>query len=281
VKPVSRLCDGNSGAGISVVAIVFAALLLAIAVPTATATPPARSNFAFDWPAIRHAAQAFDPAAVARFEVKVEELMGRPSVLIQPVPEPYVGLPAVDVLFFDALLGLLKPHLDRGEVHKVVGFLQAFNKGRLAYAIESSRNFSGCILLNLTLEISDGVIVRGRPVAANGGEYVLVVWSKPQPPAWCRHHDRYSGYKGGYQRRLTGVWSADANPVKGSDVPQTAVADIQRALAARGGRPGSIDGLMGRKTREAIRQFQKLHGLEPDGVPTTRFLQLLHDSGTK
>lgn len=44
------------------------------------------------------------------------------------------------------------------------------------------------------------------------------------------------------------------------------IRDIQQQLAARGYTPGPIDGIWGRKTAAAVRQFQLKHGLEPDGV---------------
>lgn len=44
------------------------------------------------------------------------------------------------------------------------------------------------------------------------------------------------------------------------------VADLQRALLARGFDPGPVDGQMGAKTRAAIRTFQMKSGLVVDGV---------------
>jgi len=41
--------------------------------------------------------------------------------------------------------------------------------------------------------------------------------------------------------------------------------DIQTALSAAGYDPGVIDGKMGRKTREAIKAFQKANNLNADG----------------
>jgi peptidoglycan hydrolase-like protein with peptidoglycan-binding domain len=40
---------------------------------------------------------------------------------------------------------------------------------------------------------------------------------------------------------------------------------IQQALKGAGYNPGSVDGKMGRQTREAIRAFQKANGLKADG----------------
>ena len=44
------------------------------------------------------------------------------------------------------------------------------------------------------------------------------------------------------------------------------IKDIQQQLAARGYTPGPIDGIWGRQTAAAVRQFQAKHGLEADGI---------------
>ncbi len=44
------------------------------------------------------------------------------------------------------------------------------------------------------------------------------------------------------------------------------VRDIQAALAARGYKPGPIDGIWGRQTASAVRRFQSAIGLEVDGI---------------
>ncbi len=44
------------------------------------------------------------------------------------------------------------------------------------------------------------------------------------------------------------------------------VKEIQQALASAGYEPGPIDGKMGRKTKDAVRKFQKDSGLKSDGV---------------
>ncbi|MBB3020627.1 N-acetyl-anhydromuramyl-L-alanine amidase AmpD [Microvirga lupini] len=44
------------------------------------------------------------------------------------------------------------------------------------------------------------------------------------------------------------------------------VAEIQRALLARGYDPGPIDGDLGPKTRKAVEAFQREHGLKADGI---------------
>ena len=54
---------------------------------------------------------------------------------------------------------------------------------------------------------------------------------------------------------------------------------IQRALAERGYDPGPADGLMGRRTRQAIRKFQQDQGLKIDGTPSASLLAVLNESG--
>lgn len=50
------------------------------------------------------------------------------------------------------------------------------------------------------------------------------------------------------------------------------IAEIQKALAARGHDPGNIDGIWGRRTANAVRAFQEANGLLVDGIagPKTR-----------
>ena len=53
------------------------------------------------------------------------------------------------------------------------------------------------------------------------------------------------------------------------------VRSIQSLLAALGFDPGQIDGLAGRKTRRAIRQFQRSQAVPEDGAPSLALHQLL------
>ena len=48
--------------------------------------------------------------------------------------------------------------------------------------------------------------------------------------------------------------------------------EIQQGLDALGYDPGPADGMAGARTRAAIREFQRLHGLEQDGEPTEPLL---------
>src|SRR5690606_1249500 len=59
---------------------------------------------------------------------------------------------------------------------------------------------------------------------------------------------------------------------------------LQRQLAIYGYRPGIVDGLMGDKTREAVKRLQREHGLPETGWLSGETLQALakpkHYSGT-
>ena len=46
--------------------------------------------------------------------------------------------------------------------------------------------------------------------------------------------------------------------------------EIQRALKNAGFYQGAVDGKMGKATREAVREFQRVHGLKDDGVVDKR-----------
>ncbi|MBI3323404.1 MAG: peptidoglycan-binding protein [Candidatus Omnitrophica bacterium] len=59
---------------------------------------------------------------------------------------------------------------------------------------------------------------------------------------------------------ITGGASADS--LQGG---QARVRDVQVALRAAGFDPGSADGRMGPRTRQAVRDFQVANGLQPDG----------------
>jgi len=50
---------------------------------------------------------------------------------------------------------------------------------------------------------------------------------------------------------------------------------IQEALAAAGFNPGEIDGIWGRRTMRAVREFQSARGLDPDGIVGPRTLAAL------
>ena len=54
---------------------------------------------------------------------------------------------------------------------------------------------------------------------------------------------------------------------------------IQNGLIAKGYEIGEVDGVLGSKTRAAIREFQKSKGLKVDGFPTPKILELLQTGG--
>ncbi|MEX2648578.1 MAG: peptidoglycan-binding protein [Alphaproteobacteria bacterium] len=69
----------------------------------------------------------------------------------------------------------------------------------------------------------------------------------------------------GYQTSSTAdaeVWSQPPS----SALSRIYVVTVQEALVAKGYRPGPIDGIAGRRTREAIRRYQNDHGLPVTGV---------------
>ena len=49
-------------------------------------------------------------------------------------------------------------------------------------------------------------------------------------------------------------------------VPGVSVTDVQKALIRAGYDPGPVDGHVGKKTKSAIKQFQRKHNLSADGI---------------
>ena len=58
----------------------------------------------------------------------------------------------------------------------------------------------------------------------------------------------------------------DAPAVKTAPSLKPTAREIQQALKNAGFYQGSVDGSMGARTREAVKEFQRVHGLTDDGV---------------
>ncbi len=68
-------------------------------------------------------------------------------------------------------------------------------------------------------------------------------------------------------------------PSKEVPLSRADVKDLQRLLTARGFETGGFDGVIGPKTRSAIKAFQKSAHLPPDGFPTMGLLERLRGAG--
>ncbi len=66
------------------------------------------------------------------------------------------------------------------------------------------------------------------------------------------------------------AWPRDERPLSRTERMQ-----FQADLAKLGFDPGTPDGVLGRRTRAMLRQYQKAHGLAADGFPTAALLTLL------
>jgi peptidoglycan hydrolase-like protein with peptidoglycan-binding domain len=56
------------------------------------------------------------------------------------------------------------------------------------------------------------------------------------------------------------------------------IAEMQRDLLRLGYDPGAVDGVIGSKTRKAIRLFQQANGLDPNGLLTTALAEALRSA---
>ncbi len=68
-------------------------------------------------------------------------------------------------------------------------------------------------------------------------------------------------------------------PSREEPLSRSDVKDLQRLLMAKGFAPGGSDGVIGPKTRSAIKAFQKSAHLPPDGFPTMGLLERLRGGG--
>ena len=72
------------------------------------------------------------------------------------------------------------------------------------------------------------------------------------------------------------AWTRDERPLSRTERIQ-----FQTDLARLGFDPGTPDGVLGRRTRAALRQYQKAHGLAVDGFPTAALLTLLDQAAAQ
>jgi len=71
-----------------------------------------------------------------------------------------------------------------------------------------------------------------------------------------------------------GTWSATFDA--GQTIKEKSVTEsVQKALARLGYDPGSIDGVMGPKTTQAITEFERATGMTPTGLINPRLLAVL------
>jgi membrane-bound lytic murein transglycosylase B len=66
------------------------------------------------------------------------------------------------------------------------------------------------------------------------------------------------------------AWPRDERPLSRSERIQ-----FQMNLAKLGFDPGAADGVLGRQSRAALRQYQKANGLPADGFPTSSLLAVM------
>lgn len=84
-------------------------------------------------------------------------------------------------------------------------------------------------------------------------------------------------WKQGSNQPATNQTTAYQAPASGG---KSTVMDIQRALHNLGYNPGPIDGINGPKTQNAIKQYQKDHGLVVDGMPTPALMEHLNQKSS-
>jgi len=77
--------------------------------------------------------------------------------------------------------------------------------------------------------------------------------------------DHYKGLAG-----VQTPWPIDERPLHRAEIKE-----LQTKLNSAGFAIGKVDGLLGRRTKTAIRDFQAANGLVPDGHATPSLLSIL------
>jgi localization factor PodJL len=70
---------------------------------------------------------------------------------------------------------------------------------------------------------------------------------------------------------------ARSTPTSGAPLARGSIAEIQRLLARLDFDPGPADGVIGRKTNQAIAAYQRMAGMPVDGVPSALLLEELRE----
>ena len=78
---------------------------------------------------------------------------------------------------------------------------------------------------------------------------------------------------GGAETSVKAPWPRDDRPLSKDERME-----LQNALAAKGYQPGPVDGIIGARTRKALRSWQKSQGLPADGYPSAQILGRLQGS---
>lgn len=128
--------------------------------------------------------------------------------------------------------------------------------------------------------------VRGEPVPALDMQAALIVPSGQRGPAflvydnfnvimrWNRS-EFFALTVGHLSDRIAGAGGLANPPPEGERIARERIVELQRLLVAEGYDAGAADGLMGSRSRAALRQLQRERGLVADGFVTTELLETL------
>lgn len=103
-------------------------------------------------------------------------------------------------------------------------------------------------------------------------------WNQREDVSYLKGKVEGSGRAGGASL----AYAAPAATIDG-ERSKLSIREIQQALKNAGFDPGSVDGKLGRRTRGAIREFQRAHGLKADGIvgPQTRTMLISYLTGNQ
>lgn len=125
--------------------VAFGAMMFAATV--CTATPPAVIDAWIHPDPVHHAASVFDDVEREWFKQELAKVSGPGLSLMYPPPAPFVGFRSRHELD-RALIGLICPSLQRGDVQKIKTFFETINKEKL---VRGRGNHDGWTLVNYQL----------------------------------------------------------------------------------------------------------------------------------
>ena len=125
--------------------------------------------------------------------------------------------------------------------------------------------FNSLAILSVAWIVTGCATTRPKPAAPDANAQIAAMQSQLQAKDQEIQDLRYQ--LDSHQQALTNNFSSGSSDKKNIlRAAGVTPADLQKALLRAGYDPGPIDGRLGKKTRSAVKAFQKKNGLTADGV---------------
>ena len=130
-----------------------------------------------------------------------------------------------------------------------------------------NRDFSKMVTFSvIALSLTGCATTRPRPAAPDANAQMAALQTQLQ--AKDQEIQDLHSQLDSQQQSLPGNFASTASgdKYKTLRVPGVSAAELQKALLRAGHDPGPVDGRLGKKTRSAVKAFQREHHLTADGV---------------